>query len=522
MKKTRIIPGLLVLSAVLVGCGTEKNPVAVKINNDELRINYKQVRKNAGNSDTPSTGEAKILVLPVDLSDFPAENLPGGKDAVRQDIEDTFFGEAESTSWESFKTFHKKSSFGNLDIGGEVLPWYRPSLSGKELADLARKSGATAAAAKVANDYLLDRKMNHGENHKDLDSDADGYIDGLFMVYSAPIRAKGTNGASLNDDFFWAFKSQTSNSASVNNPFAHNFMWASYEFIYEAGYYDSEDNYVDYNVGDPTLPERISSNTIKPDAHTFIHETGHMMGINDFYSYDTGNGDWSAMGGLDMMDNNVGDHNAYTKWNYGWTSPYHVRNEGEFTLKSYSDTGEFMIIDPNWDNNQTTEYLMIEYYTPTNLFEHDARLRYANSYPQFYKIPGVRVIHVDARLGSFTYNDSHQRFVLNNYVDYTAPMTSGNSPTKVDVVAQNSTSRTGNPAQPDWKELHLLESSGENSLKKLGGRATANESMLFQVGQSFGYDTFTNFTFNDGSVIDFKFEITAMNENGVTIKFEKN
>jgi len=49
-----------------------------------------------------------------------------------------------------------------------------------------------------------------------------------------------------------------------------------------------------------------------------IHETGHALGLPDYYDYDDKVGPRGGVGGLDMMDNNWGDHNPFSKWLLGW------------------------------------------------------------------------------------------------------------------------------------------------------------------------------------------------------------
>jgi len=54
---------------------------------------------------------------------------------------------------------------------------------------------------------------------------------------------------------------------------------------------------------------------------TIIHETGHALGLADYYDYDDSVGPRGGMGGLDIMDGVWGDHNAYSKWILGWLHP---------------------------------------------------------------------------------------------------------------------------------------------------------------------------------------------------------
>ena len=68
-------------------------------------------------------------------------------------------------------------------------------------------------------------------------------------------------------------------------------MWASYEFMNDSG-------------------------TNRIDAHTYIHETGHLLGSDDFYS----NEDYDPVGDLEMQSYNVGDMGAFSKFQFGWST----------------------------------------------------------------------------------------------------------------------------------------------------------------------------------------------------------
>ena len=56
-------------------------------------------------------------------------------------------------------------------------------------------------------------------------------------------------------------------------------------------------------------------------ASTLIHETGHVLGLPDLYSYRKSTVGLSGRSGcltFDLMDNNAGDTNAFFKWMLGW------------------------------------------------------------------------------------------------------------------------------------------------------------------------------------------------------------
>ena len=125
---------------------------------------------------------------------------------------------------------------------------------------------------------------------KKYDKDGDGFVDNCVFVYSNTYSRTSTS-------TFWAWCSASMTETNVNKPTINNYMWVSYEF--------SNDKYDD------------NYNSNKPETHTFIHETGHMLGLDDYYCYDDENS-WNCAGELDMQSYNVGDHNAYSKMALGW------------------------------------------------------------------------------------------------------------------------------------------------------------------------------------------------------------
>ena len=115
-------------------------------------------------------------------------------------------------------------------------------------------------------------------------------------------------------------------------------MWASYQFL-KNGYYDK------YNQG-------------KLETHTFIHETGHLLGLDDYYCYDDLSS-WDPAGALDMQSYNVGDHNVFSKFVLGWLEPYVVTDECEIELKTSSLYPEAILIKNDWNGSSYMVYYMM-------------------------------------------------------------------------------------------------------------------------------------------------------------------
>ena len=152
-------------------------------------------------------------------------------------------------------------------------------------------------------------------------------------------------------------------------------MWASYQFLYEK--YD-EEGYAYY--------DKPAMNT-----YTFIHEMAHVFGADDYY--DTAYVE-DPMAGCDVMDLMAGDHNPYTKFNFGWiTTSRLVTTDSSTTLslKDFSKTGDTIIIANNWDEalGAYQEYYVLAYYKNTGLNSDDAG---------YFERDGVVVYHVNASL----------------------------------------------------------------------------------------------------------------------------
>ena len=129
------------------------------------------------------------------------------------------------------------------------------------------------------------------------------------------------------------------------------------------------------------------------NTYTFIHEFGHVLGSDDYYDYAGKN---SPLGGYDVMDAMVGDHNAFTKFNYGWiTSSRLVTAEDSvtLTLEAFNKNGDTIIIANNWDDKLGAyqEYYVIMYYKGTGLNDEAKDAGY-------FSKDGVLVYHVNASL----------------------------------------------------------------------------------------------------------------------------
>ncbi|MEG0978359.1 MAG: hypothetical protein RSE56_03895 [Bacilli bacterium] len=370
---------------------------------EEKALNMFNIEANAGMPTLNPLGEQRLLIVPVGLNDDTGENplFPGVSKSGRTDkqtterldqIENLFFGKAEETGWQSIKSFYETSSFGKVTVSGSVLKpnggWYKPNLTPTELVAKGGNAGTDWLLDDITDYYKTEyAKADHGALGTTAqpltwyDQNKDGFVDTIWMVYSCAIHAAG------GQSDFWAFVSRNGgniNRPNIASPVSMNYGWASIDFMDQA-----------YGTG--------------KDAHTFIHETGHIFGLDDYYSYDHNS---SPMGALDMMDNNIGDHNAFSKFTLGWNSPLVVTESSRVTLRSGAETGDcFLIASPGYNNTAFDEYLMVEFVTPTKLNQKDYTGVYPGNSLQGFSEPGIRITHVDARV--FGNGQSHDEYAKN-------------------------------------------------------------------------------------------------------------
>ena len=422
---------------------------------------------------TPSKGNVNILVVPVefsDLSEFDNETL--------NMIDDTF-NSTNPTYFESVKSYYQTSSYNKLNFNFTLCDPYTSIISSTNFKRL--ETNGINGTTRILNDMYNKLTIN-GEsvNYSNYDSDLDGYVDGIWLIY---------NNANANEVFnqsnYWAYTSYLDVSPNLTNPVFNTFANCSKFFLYEG-------------------------NSSGYDAHTLIHETGHMLGLEDYYSYDNY---YSASGGLMMMDLNIGDHDSFSKFSLGWIDPIVINEECEVTLKPLTTEGKAIIIpSESYYGNAFGEYLIIEFYSPTKLNELDSSVIYNQA--RLYSDLGIIVYHVDARLGlvksplNYSYIDNSETYAYSNISNYSY----------ISLLSSNTPSYRYN------NSYNLIEIVTKNNINMFD-TGFSNNTSLFKLKDSFNSDNYTSFfnnsKFNDGSEIEFNFEVSDLNNDSVTLKFTK-
>lgn len=445
---------------------------------ETLRYNVKDAQDSMGYYSLNTTGRQKLLVVPVQL-----RGATQWTSNMLSRLETAFFGTSDETNyWESVSSYYSKSSYEKLTLEGEVIDPIQLNYSVSQLSSYNRFSD-------IISDYIVPAFDQQVDNliKQEYDQDKDSYIDATIFVYSNP----------YDGDAYWAWVWYLQDqNASISNPSVGNYMWASYEFMNDSG-------------------------TNRIDAHTYIHETGHLLGSDDFYS----NEDYDPVGDLEMQSYNVGDMGAFSKFQFGWSTPYVIdgsRDIVELTIGTSSLYSDAILINDNWNGSSLDEYLLIEYYTPTQNNQLDSENSYNGS--RMYTKSGLRIYHVDARMAKLRKTYSGYSFVsysdeINNdgYVYFPAASNLG-----ADWTYFNDKSLFNS-----YKLVSLMQSDvvrGVSGARHFKNNGTASNSTLFDINETFtANDTsFTNGTnFNDGSLIGYSVTLISKNDTYATVRIEK-
>ena len=450
---------------------------ASKLDKSTLREKMAKYFSDEGYSDPlplQSTGTYDLLVVPVAFSDksISAEQLSR--------LDKAFNGTSADTGWESVSSYYQKSSYGNLNLSYDIQNIYTSSKTYSYYENYSENitiDGETYT--KTGDVLLLEEVLAYYESILDLtnyDTDKDGVIDAVYLIYSAPV-AYGDD-----ESIYWAYVTTyptTDTSPKYDGLELGYYLFAGIDFIDEHtgnsnDYYATQSGYTPYDG-------------LSIMAETYIHETGHLLGLDDYYDYDETQGGGEGLGGADMMDYNVGDHNAYSKLILGWIDPTIVTTTQTLNLSSFATSGQTIMVLLDYDGTYFSEYLLIDFYTATGVNEmaanqNESLLYYDGSTGVGAKY-GVRVYHVSSSVKA-PYSDDYFSFTDNNNSLTTTPL------------------------------IKLVEADGENKFASTNGYAEASD--LWMAGDKLS-TSFANYTRNDGKKVNFDVSVDSVSETGATI-----
>lgn len=428
----------------------------------------------------PTTGTTKSLVVPVKFTD--SDDYITNYNNVREDIGKCFFGTNEDVGWRSVKTYYEEESHGLLTYTGKVSEIYNDTHSSNYY------YYSNDDHTHTLKDNILDWYFtNHPEEDiRDYDVDGDGYFDSLNLVYLAPDAATSGVTRQVAPNLWAMVKANSFHSPDVDNPPSNRYFWASYDFIYPT----KEIALARTGKSNYSAPANSSGNSNvgneKLMARTFIHETGHMLGIDDYYSYSE-DGVYFA-GDKNMQTLNYMGHDPYSVMLYNWAEPYIPEISTTITIGDFQKTHDVILLTPEWNSVDSPfdEYFLLDLYVPTSgLNEFDATVKYPTD-PSFNTV-GVRLWHVDSRLAT---KASH-------FEDFTFDPTA----TGAHIITDNSYGETDDDDLEQYDRFMLLQlvRNVEDYDYATSGRLTADH--YFQAGDTFSMSDFTT-QFVNGNKMD--------------------
>lgn len=304
----------------------------------------------------PTTGTVRILALLIEFTDYTHTNTEAA-------IEARLYGDGSGTPpYESVRNFYRRASYDQLELQGDTLGWYQTAYPRSSVEQTTTGREALIKEALSSFDAA-------GHDFAQYDNDGDGAIDYFVVIWTGP-------------DTGWG-----------------NFWWG-----YQAGFRDGT-----YRLDGKRLRDYSWQWEARPVGGTFtptvvIHETGHALGLPDYYDYDDTVGPQGGVGGLDQMDANSGDHNCFSKFLLGWITPTVISGgTNPVTLRPSGTQTDAVLFAKGATADPFTEYFMVQ-----------NRRRVGND--TRYPTDGLLVWHLDAQLNAagtdYVYDNSYTEHKL--------------------------------------------------------------------------------------------------------------
>lgn len=477
----------------------------VTVNFDKTKLAYTYddyIANNAYNFENcPLVGEPKLLIIPVWFSN--SDTFIANKANVRSDIEAAYLGNNEQTGWRSVSSFYEEESKGIVKLTGTVTDWYSYNQTYQTVGDRYSGQSYTVDILEKAVDWFFTN--NPTESKSSYDTNGDGYLDGIIMIYAAP------DYDSLGDESYknlWAYCSWLmEGSGTQSDPNPNVFFWASYDFMYGSNVAYSRTGKFSYGRGDTTY--------CSLDAHCFTHEMGHVLGLQDYYDYSNYN--YSPAAGFSMQDYNVGGHDPYSVMAYGWANPYIPTTSRTITINDFQSSHDLILLANHTVTSPFDEYILLELYSPTGLNQYDSNHCYRSSYPQGPNVYGLRVWHVDARLTYWNGSGWSSNFTTN--------------PTKGNVYhamanTHGGMDMNGTPMGSAYYDYNLLQLIRNDVSETYTPSSTLESSHLFKQSSTFSLSKFNSQfvkdnLMNDGKALGWTFSVTSISGNKATISVVK-
>ena len=354
----------------------------------------------------PAEGDVNTLVV---LIEFPDNKFdPKFKEELKENIfKDVTESDPEDPNYpkDSLRAYYQRASFGKLNIDGEFIEYQSPhERSWYDEAAMETYEQPEALWQEALDDWadkILSERPDTPETDREylnnylsrFDKNDDLEIDGCYLACA------GGNGGWAS--VWWAYR--TGESSVKIGDYSLNHIIQVVDCLSEPGV-AGQDNLADY-------------------IETFIHETGHQLGLSDYYSY--GNMGVEKMEGFSMMGTNNGDQDGFAKMLLGWLpkeSVQFVYEDSTVELKPYASTGDIAVILPKEEyeeNGIYSQFILAEYYKDELNDDITSYRRNGDSREiiPYDKSDGLRFYHVYARL-----NEDETEFLASNEEDEKIPL----------------------------------------------------------------------------------------------------
>jgi M6 family metalloprotease-like protein len=432
---------------------SDNSTTTTELNTPIIPTGYSLIQDELSTVGIPANGDVDVLVFIVD---FPDELISDHTKALN-DAEIAFNGLSNDLEYESLNSYYLKSSYNQLNINADIFGVYTAS---KNSSAYETDNDNFYATDPVSGEYLypdsphpdsdiIYEVLSHYDsiiNYQDYDSNGDNYIDGIYIIYNHEISF--TSGS----DLWWAYQYYYYYEDNFDGIMPNYYVWSGLDFFYE--------NYETVN------------------ARTIIHETGHMLGLEDYYDYYPD--DLINSGGLGtfMMDYTIGDHDAFSKILLGWITPIVIEESMTVDISKHVENGDVLLIIDNWENTIFDEYLLVSYYSPEGLNELDKNYIFTQ--------PGIIIFHVSAAIDDGYNPDLYYYSIFNN-----------------------------NNTDTEDKLLKIVEADMGDDIEKY---EVVEDSDLFLINDSLGDSVYSDYTWYTNIPIDLIITIENIDDNQATIE----
>ncbi len=274
-------------------------------------------------------GQRNIPVLTVLFANSPASTYSSA------DIEALLFEDNYNTGGVpgSMRDYYRDISYNMFSVGGTVYPWVSASQDDSYYEGPAGCNGlcpdnkvAELLAETISlNDATIDFGAydNDGPDGIPNSGDDDGYVDTVIFVHA------DSGGECGSNNNIWSHSSTYSNWTGIS--------YTTNDDAFSGGKIQIDDYMI--------TPVLSCNSTDLNQIGVFCHEFGHTLGLVDLYDIDDSS---NGIGSLGLMGHGIwgGDYNsperpvqmtAWSKSFLGWLSPFEVKCDGTYSLKTFSN-----------------------------------------------------------------------------------------------------------------------------------------------------------------------------------------